>query len=524
MPPELDIGLALRRLERDYSRGRTFYVHPFELRLVRRHRSDWLGRLRDSLEAGTWRPSTPPIADVPKPGAAVRPAALLSLADQVVYTAAVGQALEHILPALNWVIPPKDYANQTWKPETEDWISVQFWCWERFRKRSLELLSDAAVVAITDITGFYEHIDHHTLLSDLRRGGVPDDLCSLLTTCLSRWSLLNGRGLPQNLTASHLLAKLYLTIVDQGLANRGYQHVRYVDDIRLFCRDTASAKNALLCLSGLLRDRGLSLQSAKTELILPGPAQELFSGAQTVLAPLAKHYVEDIARQIGRSPKYMTVVEAEKYVKTGEASIPAAMLRAVYDAHFIKASASFEKTLFHFLILRLGRAGDRFAIDHVLTLLDTHPDETDYVLSYLSATGAVHTTEDRLLDFFESPDALYDYQSYQLLEWRRSVDDQPSDRMLAYTRKICSEPSAPLYLRSAARACLGRFVNDAHLDELMRAYGAASSELERAELVCSLSRVEKTKRNGFLGKLKGDGFLVDAAIRAVKEGYEFNTG
>jgi hypothetical protein len=264
-----------------------------------------------------------------------------------VYTAAVGAALSYLLPSLQWTNPPKDYANEIWKPAEAEWVSVPFRCWDRFRLRSGELLSQAAVVVVADITGFYEHIDHQTLISDLRGAGVPSETCRLLTTCLSRWALVNGRGLPQNISASHLLAKVYLTRVDQALAGRKYEHIRYVDNMRIFCPDIPSAKSALLYLSILLRDRGLSLQSGsgKTDILLPIRAREVIEGAQTIVVPLAKHYIEEIAQQVGRDPEYMSVVEAEAHVMRGQAAIPRPMLRAIYDAHFLKETARFDKTL-----------------------------------------------------------------------------------------------------------------------------------------------------------------------------------
>lgn len=521
MPLNLDLDLAFKRVERDLEYKRTFFLHPYELLLVRLRRAEWLAELTAELEDGTWSPSTPSQADIPKAGGAVRPGALLCLQDQVVYTALVGSALGAMRHVLDWSVPPKDYAHQVWHPETADWVSLPLWCWPRFRERSLALLGEAALVVSTDITGFYEHIDHHTLLSDLKQCKVNNDVLALLTKCLSRWAVLNGQGLPQNVTASHLLAKLYLTLVDQGLAQRQHVHIRYVDDMRIFCQSKAEGKRALLALSVLLRSRGLNLQSAKTDFLLPGQALAQFQGAQTVLVPLAKHYVEAIAKQLGLDPAYLSIAEAEKLVAAGQAVIPTEMLRALYDTHFIKAVGKFDKTLFHFLILRLGRAKDSFALDHALSLLEPHPEETSYVLSYLASIGAMPSASDRLLKHFESNDAVYPYQVYQFIDWLRELQAPQPAGILTYARSMAAGPNVPPYLRSAIRALLGRFGTPADLDDLMRSYGDASSDLERAEILCGLVRAEEMKRNAFFGKLKGDGFLVDTAIAAIKQGERF---
>jgi hypothetical protein len=518
MPPIFDVKLAFARLKVDISYGRTFFRHPFELALIAKRRNQWVDELEKNLTEGTWRPTTPFVANIPKDAGGVRPGALLSLSDQVAYTAIVGAMLPNIENALNWSIPPKDYSYQLRRTGELEWISVPTWCWEQFRSRSNQLLdSGATVVVSTDITACYESIDHVSLLSDLRNEGTPAELCSLLSQCLGRWSNVDGRGLPQNITASHILAKLYLTRIDHAMADRGFTHIRYVDDIRLFCKSAADAKRSLLELAVLLRSRGLSLQSAKTERLLPAKARSKFEGMMPILKTFAKTYRTKIADQMGIDPDYITEAEAQEYVEDGKATLPPEMLREAYDTYLVKSTGRFEKSLFRYLIRRLGKARDPFALEHCMSLIEPHPEEMESVLAYIAAVAAIEVTEARILAFLRSDDAVYDYQTFQFLQWRAAQAEPASQSLLEFVRGVASAPSTARYVHSAARALLGRHGTDADGDDLMRAYGAATSDLECAEIVCSIARVEKGKRNAFLGRIKDDGFLTSAAVQGVRD-------
>ena len=79
---------------------------------------------------------------------------------------------------------------------------------------------------------------------------MPEEAAKLLSACLNRWAEPRGKGIPQGRrSASDILAKLYLDSIDHNLRNEGFSHLRYVDDIRIFCGDIREAKRAVLKLS-----------------------------------------------------------------------------------------------------------------------------------------------------------------------------------------------------------------------------------------------------------------------------------
>lgn len=193
----------------------------------------------------------------------VRPGSVLDIDDELIYNAILGSFHSEIWKAIGWSQGDPDVAYQFQKSSVKPaWIQSGFLVWEQWRTKSLaKLKKGIQFVVFADISAFYENIDLNPLASDLRALNLNAGLIELLVKCLKRWSQPRDKGIPQGLSASDLLAKVYLNPSDRGLRNAGFKHLRYVDDIRIFCRNSLDAKRALLTLNELLRARGLNVQT-----------------------------------------------------------------------------------------------------------------------------------------------------------------------------------------------------------------------------------------------------------------------
>jgi hypothetical protein len=231
-----------------------------------------------------------------------------------------------------------------------------------------------------------------------------------------------------------------------------------------------------------------------------------------------KGYVAEIAALAGIDPEYLTQADAETFLAENDVEPPTELLRHAYDAHVINGEHGFSKTVFHYLLARLGRARDDFAFDHSISLLREHPEESAPVLEYAGLVREAHGAEPALVELLASDDAVYPYQHYMVLRWRFYFAGPPTDEFLAYVRKISRSDRSPMYLQSAARMLLARFGSEADLEAIESSYPTAPSELAKAEVLCALHRMEKGRRNAVLGKSKSDGFLVSNAVKLVKEG------
>jgi hypothetical protein len=279
----LDLGLAWRRVKSDVSH-RVFIGHPYSVSLIEFDLDGWLQTRLESARQGTYTPSPLFICDVPKGNGLIRPGGHLSYADRLVYVACVGACFPAIHRALKWSQGVIDYSYQlAFDPANPEWIRDRFLGWKNFDQKSIaKIEAGAATVVVADISAFYENVDIGLVISDVRATGAPGAAVDQLSVCLNKWAQVSGRGIPQGHTPSDILAKLYLNTVDHNLKNMGYQHLRYVDDIRVFCADEREAKQLLIDLSKLLRRRGLNLQSAKSEILTAGDARGRIRGNRCV--------------------------------------------------------------------------------------------------------------------------------------------------------------------------------------------------------------------------------------------------
>jgi hypothetical protein len=510
---KLDLDLAWRRVKADVIDARSFVYYPLELELVEVDKDSWLNQLRDKVAAG-YRPHSAMITDVPKGNGAVRPAALLSLEDRVIYAAAVGAILPSINAGLKWSQGTVDFSYRLSEaPRRVEWFTNAYNSWSAFRKVSVERIDGGAAFSVlTDITGFYENIELPILFSDLRSLGCDNDVIQLLQTFLNRWCVVSNRGLPQGLSPSDVLAKVYLNPVDLAMADMNIDYIRYVDDMRIFCRAVPECKNALMFLTQLLRRRGLNLQSAKTEIVSGPEAKTIIEGIAPVIAEVQEKYREFLVKRLGAISPYATIEDLEENVFPHEP--PMEVVREVFRLNFIEEGRPFNKTLLHYLLNRLAANAD--ALTYSLSQLAPQPQETQAILDYANDVHEAETAFPSIEAFLESPDCIYDYQVYQIFKWLNKLSIPPSPGLVVIARRFAFDNGRAPYLRAECRIVLQNHGSTADLERLEASYGAVHDELEKGQVLVALKRLEVGRRNAFYGRVIGDGLLCERAITFVK--------
>jgi hypothetical protein len=515
----LDLMAGWQRVRKDIQIQREFVRHPYEISLVELDLDGWLLELRRKVRPG-FHPFAAPIADVPKGYGAVRPGALLKLDDRVIYAACIGTVFPAIFSALEWSQGVVDFSYQlTSNPNNADWFRSSFTCWNAFREKTLQKIRNgASTIVVTDITAYYENIDIGILVSDLRQIGIDREIVNLLSVCLNRWAICNGRGIPQGMSASDVLGKVYLNNVDSVLRESGFDHLRYVDDVRIFCRNDTEAKKALLLLTQLLRRRGLNLQSAKTEVLQSQDAKERFETVIPTIKRVKDEFIRKLIEDTGYTGAYLTLAEADELASENPDEASADILRNAFDQHFGIVGAKFNNTLFRFIVNRLGKQKDRHCFNYCLSALVDHPEETSYILDYFSRISRPEETLDNLYRFLTSGHAVYDYQTYLIFEWLNKIPCPLDQRILSEARRIAFDNSKPAYLRAVCRQQLGRNASAHDLERIETCYATSTEPLERAQILCDLKEMEVGRRNGFLIRSGADHPLCGRAVRLVRGG------
>jgi Reverse transcriptase (RNA-dependent DNA polymerase) len=336
-----------------------------------------------------------------------------------------------------------------------EWVHRGFPVWKQFREKSNKrLASGARYVLFADISAFYENIDLPRLTSDLRRIGMDSETANLLSDCLNRWAQPRGKGIPQGYTAADILAKLYLASVDANLRNEGFDHLRYVDDIRAFCQSHREAQRVLLLLTDLLRSRGLNVQSAKTFVCEAEEAALKIDGVSPVIAGIQNELLEEIREQFVDGG-YGTVADLTRLTAQDPEHPPLEVLERAFAEHFRQVTHEFDKTLFHYLLTRLAATESRIAVGYCLNALPQRPEETGDILRYFRKVGLTEPEHGRIASFLRSADSIYNYQNYLILRFYSETDIY-HEGILAVSRQYIRDASLPPWLRAYAAAIVGR--------------------------------------------------------------------
>jgi hypothetical protein len=513
----LDLRTAWRRIKRDIH-DRVFIRHPYAVSMVELDLEGWLQHRLSAIQSDHYSPSPMFVCDVPKGKGLIRPGSHLSYSDRLIFTACVGACFPAIHQRLLWSQGIVDFSYRLAPdPENPDWLKDRFIGWKDFQDRSIQAI-DARIshVVIADIASFYENIDIGLLVSDLKDAHAPLPAVEQIAECLNRWAQAPGRGIPQGQSASDILAKLYVDNIDHILKDMGYLHLRYVDDMRIFCRSHIEAKKVLIDLSRLLRKRGLSLQAAKSEIYDFDVARRQIEEVTAAVREVKQTFIRDVINQTGIGDPYMSVREADEILDENPDEAPLEVIEEAYRTYVMENRNNFNATLFRFLLNRLGKQRDSFAAPHCLALLEPYPEETPNILRYLRSIGPGAEIESQIVDLMNSGEMVYQYQSYEIIEWFYERSTNPSGPLVELVRQICFDQSSPRYLKTICRAFLGKFGVSADIERIASTYDETNDPSERAEIICSIRRMEHGRRNSFLARVERDGGENVRAVRWVR--------
>jgi group II intron reverse transcriptase/maturase len=225
----------------------------FAARLV-----DELGRLREELAAGRYRPRPVRRVLVPKPNGGLRPLALWALRDRVAQRA----VYDIIAPSFETTFLSCSYG---YRPGlgAEDAVREVL----AYRDRNLRWVVDG------DIQECFDSIPTDRLMGLVARR-VEDPLLKQYVGGWLEAQILNGvdgvptkAGASQGSVLSPLLANIYLHEVDRQLVARKLALVRYADDLVICCQRKTDAEAALTATNEALGAWGLRLNEHKTHIV-----------------------------------------------------------------------------------------------------------------------------------------------------------------------------------------------------------------------------------------------------------------
>jgi hypothetical protein len=207
----------------------------------------------------------PRLVSAPRPAGGARTLTILSREDEHRYVAAVARVARRIERSL----APEVMANRLVGRGRADGLRLEPWRPARvaFVEARRRLATRADVLVVTDVRDYYATIDPAVVAADLAALGAGSSEILDIDVVLRRFAAAGVRGLPVGPDPSAVLANGVLARVDDDLRERGFAHVRWVDDVTIAAPDRRGAVAALDAFRRSLAARGLETNDAKTAVL-----------------------------------------------------------------------------------------------------------------------------------------------------------------------------------------------------------------------------------------------------------------
>jgi hypothetical protein len=273
-----------------------------EIRLIRARDAvdwvDWFVSLENSLPAlgsdvvlGSYAPSSPTRYELAKSHGAYRVITSFNMRDAIVYRHICDEALKRAIPHkvagafFSRRHAPTPPGKTLSLPEDEYQSFFQVWLqFNQYRARTM-LNQIYTVLVVTDITNYFDSIQHDLLIEYLSPLKLPRKAMGLLGRLLEAFKPCAGHspnprvGLPvDELDCSRELAHLFLFEHDARMAQEFGEanYVRWMDDQNIGVRSLTEARRVVNNLTRSLSSQRLTVNSGKTKFLSPQDAVRHF--------------------------------------------------------------------------------------------------------------------------------------------------------------------------------------------------------------------------------------------------------
>jgi hypothetical protein len=139
--------------------------------------------------------------------------------------------------------------------------------WNKFWRKAYQNTFFNEYILYCDIADFYNQIYHHAIENQLAESAFPNQEIKWIKNLLESTTAKVSRGVPVGPHPIHLVAEATLIPIDNSINAQGLNHIRYSDDILVFCHTLQEAKAALSIMASILdKQQRLMLQRHKTKI------------------------------------------------------------------------------------------------------------------------------------------------------------------------------------------------------------------------------------------------------------------
>jgi len=275
-----DLKKIVRYLEQDmkddWFKDPLLYEDKFDKKEIKEYFDENVNK-----NSGVYLPKKRVLLNIPKKQGTLRYALETNFFDRIAYHTFGLILIENLDPLVSCRVLSHRFVKNDYKNKRNRYLfynSIEQW--KKFEEY-IKIDADDKCLLFTDIQNYFENINLTKLTKILKDNlkflEVEETKLPQINYCIDsimksliEWSYNGESGLPQNRDISSFLANMYMKPIDDKLINEGFDYYRYMDDIRIICKDKFEARKALKILCHELRKLNLTLNGKKTEILENG--------------------------------------------------------------------------------------------------------------------------------------------------------------------------------------------------------------------------------------------------------------
>lgn len=457
--------------------------------------------------------------DVPKSSLAVRPGSVPEIEDRIVTYAIIYL----IAPCLDKKLPEGVYSYRLKPGEVRDRLFndheilifpflkkktiqeridiVEPWYgqWPIFIEKSKHTFEEDGYryLAISDIASYFENISLEILRDEILLKHLPKEqkIINLLMHILEYWTWRScegkpvQRGIPQGNEVSSFLGNCYLLPLDEEFERfskgKEIKYFRYMDDVKIFAKNEALARECIFVMNRILRKLHLNIQGEKTLILQHDDIKkEIEDERLEKVNVLLKEFQEE---------KKLPEDKRREYIKS---------FKQQYKKIRVKKKAILGKDLrlFRRLITAFTLLGDSYLISRALKEIEKNPDDKLMVsvVRYFRRFPNKELIRKKLISFLNSPLNKFALQEAHILIALRYTRIYPKE-LLSYIKKIRNLRSKHWYVRTQAILLLNQIeLSKPELKSLLRQYKSEKNIEVKKAIIKPLCHLDKSTLNKFL--------------------------
>lgn len=385
--------------------------------------------------------------------------AILDIEDLIVFQAIIIK----IAPKLDTLLPNGVFAVRATgndKNPFKGWYNE----WPKYQKKIKSLKNEGYnVLVVTDISAYFENIDHGILKEIILQNNIDKKLVDLLFFMLETWTHRPEycanlyRGIPQttNQDCSSFLSNIFLyghdEVIDQ-LPNCKY--IRWIDDMNIAVNTEIEGKMVLKRISETLRNLYLFPNTGKTEILVGEDIDRHFYFEQNDYLNNFEEKIKIIVKN-GESLKNLENELIEKYklfLEENKEGLWFKVLKRYY-------------TVF-------TRIRSTYLVQDVIKHLEKYPTLDEKICSYLFALDYSDDILNKVINYIKSPENLYESVEIQLLELLLNMR-VPKDKKLEivkFGRDIFIDKNRNWYSRAVAALIIAKYGENSDIRKLAQHY------------------------------------------------------